>query len=190
MEFLDIGKQCEVCREHDYLPFKCDCCDKYFCLTHRDYVSHNCPNADKRRITAQKCPECGHTIRIDGTKDFKEQINEHMKNECTHIKKPKITKCPVKGCTHKLYAIDTVHCKLCNQNFCTEHRFPDSHHCPSLQKNQPIKNKELNFLSTNISSNDILKSLTNLCITSEILNNSSQSSRHVTNLKSKSRLIQ
>lgn len=43
MEFSDLGKQCALCRQLDFLPFQCNDCKKYFCLEHRTKNSHNCP---------------------------------------------------------------------------------------------------------------------------------------------------
>lgn len=34
MEFFDVGKQCNICSQRDYLPFQCDNCKKYYCLEH------------------------------------------------------------------------------------------------------------------------------------------------------------
>ncbi len=70
MEFSDIGEHCSdpTCKQQDYLPFKCDVCDKYYCLNHR---KHGCEdknnnviviNNDKKvklPVCSQKrCKEC------------------------------------------------------------------------------------------------------------------------------------
>ncbi|KAK8791971.1 hypothetical protein WA158_005348 [Blastocystis sp. Blastoise] len=139
MEFLDIGKQCSLCKQHDYLPFLCDCCHKYYCLDHRDYESHHCPNANLKRIQAVICPQCDEVLKISGGYSFSAQVRDHFDNECTHHKKEKVKKCPVPGCNKKLYSIDKIKCNLCGEYFCTEHRFPDLHNCPSINNQKPSK---------------------------------------------------
>ena len=129
MEFYDIGKQCKLCAQHDYLPFLCDCCGEYYCLAHRDYVSHSCSKAGNKRITSETCPSCNREIKIDCSKDLEAQLRNHFVNECTHVKKAKTPKCPVKGCGKKLYASSSTMCSKCHTKFCLAHRFPDTHDC-------------------------------------------------------------
>ncbi|XVE67996.1 hypothetical protein DITRI_Ditri09bG0033000 [Diplodiscus trichospermus] len=44
--FPDLGKHCQhsACHQLDFLPFICEGCHKVFCLEHRSYRSHECPN--------------------------------------------------------------------------------------------------------------------------------------------------
>lgn len=45
MEFPDLGSQCSytLCQQLDFLPFKCNRCNKIFCLEHMRYDNHQCP---------------------------------------------------------------------------------------------------------------------------------------------------
>lgn len=43
MEFDNIGSQCFVCKQRDFLPFKCEHCHNLYCLDHRTPDSHKCP---------------------------------------------------------------------------------------------------------------------------------------------------
>lgn len=45
MEFPDLGSQCSYasCQQLDFLPFKCNKCNKIFCLEHMKYDNHQCP---------------------------------------------------------------------------------------------------------------------------------------------------
>ena len=44
MEFSDLGARCSMkeCNQQDYLPFKCNLCNKFYCLNHKSYDQHNC----------------------------------------------------------------------------------------------------------------------------------------------------
>ena len=48
MEFSDLGSRCSLkeCNQQDYLPFKCNLCNKFYCLKHKSYDQHNCENYD------------------------------------------------------------------------------------------------------------------------------------------------
>jgi len=48
MEFPNLGKHCEICKQLDFLPFKCDLCKKYYCLDHRSYEKHKCKEFEKK----------------------------------------------------------------------------------------------------------------------------------------------
>lgn len=43
-DLLGIGQHCAApgCGQVDFLPFRCDCCSKSFCLDHRSYSAHAC----------------------------------------------------------------------------------------------------------------------------------------------------
>jgi len=42
MEFSDLGEQCRICQERDFLPIKCVDCNFYFCKDHHLKQSHDC----------------------------------------------------------------------------------------------------------------------------------------------------
>ena len=66
---LNIGCQCEYddCHIHDYLPFLCDKCNKYFCFDHKDYINHKCVKYTDnlqpliKRKTSRKRYVCSHS---------------------------------------------------------------------------------------------------------------------------------
>lgn len=53
MEFSDVGEHCSdpTCKQQDYLPFKCNMCNKYYCLDHR---KHGCEDKDNNVIVEEK----------------------------------------------------------------------------------------------------------------------------------------
>lgn len=64
MEFEDLGKHCELCRQKDILPFQCNCCQKYFCLQHITREEHRCEKKDVNEHSVVVCPKCGQLIRL------------------------------------------------------------------------------------------------------------------------------
>lgn len=59
-DLMSIGQHCSVdtCQQLDFLPFKCDCCSKVYCLEHRTYAAHQCPAAGTKECTVFVCPLC------------------------------------------------------------------------------------------------------------------------------------
>ena len=54
-DLMGLGEHCAVphCSLLDFLPFKCDCCTKTFCLSHRSVAPYaSPPGGDVRRIQA------------------------------------------------------------------------------------------------------------------------------------------
>jgi len=49
MEFSDLGKHCELCRQLDYLPIQCNLCKKFYCKLHSSYSNHNCIKFEKKK---------------------------------------------------------------------------------------------------------------------------------------------
>ena len=68
-----------VCRQKDFLPFTCDCCQKTFCLEHRTYKAHSCPNAESSRETTVVCPLCARLISIAIGADPNEVFERHTR---------------------------------------------------------------------------------------------------------------
>lgn len=65
MEFSGLGKHCTYCKQLDFLPFLCNKCNNHYCLKHRKYESHGCPNEDdnknikiNKKIKYVKCCVC------------------------------------------------------------------------------------------------------------------------------------
>ena len=64
MEFEDLGKHCEYCRQKDILPFQCGYCKKYFCLQHIDIEKHKCEKRGLDDKTIILCSKCGQVINL------------------------------------------------------------------------------------------------------------------------------
>lgn len=120
MEFQNVGHHCQYpgCNIHDFLPFFCQACQKYYCLEHREYVKHECPNNPLLKKTLKP----------------KKERTEIIKYKCSHP-----------GCKNNNKV--AIHCLKCNKNFCLKHRFPDTHNCSSLDRDN--KNYKNNLKSTN-----------------------------------------
>ena len=52
MEFYDLGAICFVCNRQDYLPWKCNLCNKQFCKNH--IKDHKCINKISKKQKKQK----------------------------------------------------------------------------------------------------------------------------------------
>ena len=64
MEFEDLGKHCEYCRQKDILPFQCGNCKKYFCLQHIRIEEHKCEKKSINNNTIIICSKCGQAITL------------------------------------------------------------------------------------------------------------------------------
>eukprot|EP00474_Spongospora_subterranea_P011633 CRZ12091.1 hypothetical protein [Spongospora subterranea] len=134
MEFVNVGAHCadQVCRQQDFIPFQCDGCHKWFCLHHRTYKSHHCPNALQKSLHIVLCPLCDQTFRVYHEQQPDAIVNEHIRmNGCqTHRRKVAIKRkndrCRAKGCQASAL---TFKCQLCQKAVCVNHRFPEDHSC-------------------------------------------------------------
>jgi len=69
MDFDNLGKRCFLCNQQDYLPIKCDLCNKFFCIKHSSIDSHHCPEFySKKKVVKTK------------VKKKKEKKNKEKKN--------------------------------------------------------------------------------------------------------------
>lgn len=50
MEFIDLGGFCDLCKRQDFLPIKCNNCNKIFCKDHASLDNHNCTDNNKIKI--------------------------------------------------------------------------------------------------------------------------------------------
>ncbi|KAK3127441.1 hypothetical protein QOZ80_7AG0573340 [Eleusine coracana subsp. coracana] len=138
-EFPNLGKHCSVgdCRQIDFLPFTCDRCDHVFCLQHRSYTSHQCPNADVKDVTVLICPLCAKGVRLNPNEDPNITWDSHVNTDCDPSNYQKVTKkrkCPVPGCRETLTFSNTIRCKDCTKEHCLKHRFGPDHKCPGPRK--------------------------------------------------------
>ena len=67
-DLMGIGRHCavETCMQLDFLPFTCDCCSRTFCLDHRNYAAHACPDAKSKETEVIVCPVCAKGARPAG----------------------------------------------------------------------------------------------------------------------------
>lgn len=137
--FPNLGKHCSVddCRQIDFLPFTCDCCQKVFCLEHRSYSRHQCPKANKNDVTVVICPLCAKGVRLIPKEDPNITWESHVNIECdpsNYEKATKKRKCPVPGCRELLTFSNTIKCRDCSIDHCLKHRFGPDHKCPGPRK--------------------------------------------------------
>ncbi|KAG0500620.1 hypothetical protein HPP92_000692 [Vanilla planifolia] len=137
--FPNLGKHCSVedCKLIDFLPFTCDRCDEAFCLQHRSYAKHQCPNANQMDVTVLICPLCAQGVRLVPNEDPNITWDIHVNGDCDPSNYQKITKkkrCPVPGCKRNTGIFNTVRCKDCTQEYCLRHRFGPEHKCPGAMK--------------------------------------------------------
>jgi len=139
MEFPDLGKHCSesFCRQIDFLPVKCDACQKVFCSDHFTYTSHQCPSAYKKDVQVPVCPLCSSPVPMKRGDMPDIAVSAHIDNDCKSdpaVKKRKIytNRCNKKGC--KVKELIKVTCDSCQLNFCLTHRHPQDHECGGAAK--------------------------------------------------------
>lgn len=140
--FPNLGKHCTVddCKLIDFLPFTCDCCHKVFCLEHRSYINHQCPNANKHDVTVVICPLCAKGVQLVYDEDPNITWESHVNTECdpsNYEKATKKKKCPVPRCKEILTFSNTIKCRDCTVEHCLKHRFGPDHSCPGPKKPDP-----------------------------------------------------
>ncbi|KAJ0043904.1 hypothetical protein Pint_17906 [Pistacia integerrima] len=138
-QFPDLGKHCSLpdCKQIDFLPFTCDCCNKVFCLEHRSYNQHQCPKAENRDVTVVICPLCAKGVRLKSDQDPHITWEYHVNTDCDPSNYDKVTKkkkCPVRGCREVLVFSNTIKCRDCTLDHCLKHRFGPDHNCPGPKK--------------------------------------------------------
>lgn len=137
MEFSNLGKNCSYCKMLDFLPFKCNLCNKFYCINHRTYFDHECDKyhekqicdkINKIKIKKYKCYTCKKKTK------FKIKCNICLKITCIkhrlNHKCIKITSTKNKHICSvcNKYSFNTL-CKICNQIVCIEHRYKNTHKC-------------------------------------------------------------
>jgi len=112
-----VGSHCQYsyCNQLDFLPFKCQSCEKTFCLDHRTEDSHACTNpgawAARKRAAELAKHSAGEGRRM---RDLVSQ-------------KP----CADEGCKTVVGTslVPGVHCNDCNRDYCLKHRLREDHDC-------------------------------------------------------------
>lgn len=104
---MSLGDHCEFeeCKQIDFLPFKCDACEKVrpslpavhrpvvytlglrgnngmfaeqvFCLAHRKYSSHSCKKAGEKETQTIICPLCAKAIKLLPDQDANAAFERH-----------------------------------------------------------------------------------------------------------------
>uniref|UniRef100_A0A7N0VDF8 Zinc finger AN1 and C2H2 domain-containing stress-associated protein 16 n=1 Tax=Kalanchoe fedtschenkoi TaxID=63787 RepID=A0A7N0VDF8_KALFE len=138
-QFPDLGKHCSLldCKQIDFLPFTCDRCHEVFCLQHRSYNLHKCPNAGKNDVNVVICPLCAKGVRLSPDEDPNITWESHVNSNCdpsNYEKVAKKKKCPVPGCREFLTFSNTIKCRDCTIDHCLKHRFGPDHKCPGPPK--------------------------------------------------------
>lgn len=132
MEFPDLGLHCSKvdCGQLDFLPFTCHGCRLVFCLDHRSYQGHNCPQA-KRTTT---CPLCQLPVACGTGDNVDRAMDVHIANGCKSAagKRRKKKRCSVRSC-RKVELVPLI-CSACGLQFCIGHRLPHDHACIPTQK--------------------------------------------------------
>ncbi|MED6110171.1 hypothetical protein PIB30_040506 [Stylosanthes scabra] len=131
--FPDLGKHCQQqgCNQLDFLPFTCEGCKQVFCLEHRTYKSHSCPNSDHNSRKVIICEICSMSIEITGHvgQDEEAILKKHQNSGTCDPKNKKKPVCPVKRCKEVLTFSNSSTCKTCHVKVCLKHRFPADHAC-------------------------------------------------------------
>jgi predicted nucleic acid binding AN1-type Zn finger protein len=114
MEFGDLGGICNLCKKQDFLPIKCNTCNKIFCKDHSSFDNHNCskkkihvkrttssiykeicnyPNCKKKEIIKFECKDCklnyciNHRLSFNHNCDTKKINISIKKNKDNNIMK-------------------------------------------------------------------------------------------------------
>ncbi len=164
MEFPDLGKHCslESCKRLDFLPFECNACNKHYCLKHRSYEGHSCPEKRKQQLQQQPrvaaCPDCSKTISVGPASELTldEALAAHMvssdckvesahgqksggADESSSSTKSKRNRCSLKNCGGKGRReplLVPFKCSWCMQDYCVRHRLPEGHNCQVQAQSQ------------------------------------------------------
>lgn len=119
MEFSDLGKHCRVCNTKDFLPFKCDFCNYFFCKEHR--TEHACTSANPLSQSNTQTQTQTHIPAPDRTR-----------SNPTHPIPKKRKRLPRFKCDHENCRAKekfAIKCFKCGLNFCLKHRYQDAHNC-------------------------------------------------------------
>ncbi|XP_026190930.1 zinc finger AN1 and C2H2 domain-containing stress-associated protein 11-like [Cyclospora cayetanensis] len=136
----DKGLICSnsLCRQRDFLPFRCEKCENVFCLEHYLPDDHSCPkkNIGNRRVYV--CPECQDVIRLmdletdeDGARRHRNECKPELRAQREQMRKGR--HCPVKGCKERLTAVSSIRCPHCQMDVCIRHRLKEDHNCEILK---------------------------------------------------------
>lgn len=155
-DLLSIGHQCsaQYCNLIDFLPFKCQHCERKFCGEHYLPASHNCDKYDesKHNRVAPSCPLCNTPVTIPAGQDPNTPMERHITNECSVMtgktKKSAQPHCANPRCKKLLFA--PIRCDKCSQQFCPQHRFPSDHTCKTTETTAQTLSKPPTTTTSNV----------------------------------------
>ncbi|KAM0952024.1 putative transcription factor C2H2 family [Dioscorea sansibarensis] len=138
-EFDDLGKHCSVweCKLFDFMPFTCDRCNQAFCMHHRSYSKHLCPDANHKDATLLICPLCANGVQLVPGQDPNITWESHVNADCdpsNYQKETKKKRCPVPDCIEMLTFSNMIRCRECARDHCLKHRFAPDHMCAGPKK--------------------------------------------------------
>lgn len=105
----NIGKICDHCKKHDYLPIYCNKCKKYHCNNHSG-DRHVCVGLDD-------------AVKILPRKKMKKKV-----------KKKKSVSFKCEFCKKGVAKTYMCVCKYCKKNFCITHRLFMEHNCEASKE--------------------------------------------------------
>ncbi|KAK4126444.1 hypothetical protein N657DRAFT_567270 [Parathielavia appendiculata] len=112
-----VGSNCqyEYCNQLDFLPFRCQSCNKTFCLEHRTEDGHACTNpgawARRKREAELVRQSAGEGKRMRDSVAQKPCADDACKTIIGTVLQP------------------GVHCSNCNHDYCLAHRLREDHDC-------------------------------------------------------------
>ncbi|XP_055711102.1 AN1-type zinc finger protein 2A [Phlebotomus papatasi] len=130
MEFPELGKQCQVadCQRLDFLPVKCDACNKILCSDHYSYERHSCTSVRKKNVQVPVCPLCNEPVPTPSDVSPDLTVGRHIDQFCRSDRKPVFTnRCSFPGCRQK--ELVPILCQQCRKNYCIKHRHFGDHRC-------------------------------------------------------------
>jgi len=144
----ETAKHCSLqeCNTLDFLPFKCDKCQKIFCKLHRQYSNHQCFYREQAVNVLPTCPMCLQKISCGANENPDNIMDIHIRSGCktsvlSNVKKE--PRCGYPKCKKPQF----IQCKKCQFKFCPGHRFPDQHNCPGHPLAQSFGSTITNFFS-------------------------------------------
>uniref|UniRef100_H2ZL13 AN1-type domain-containing protein n=1 Tax=Ciona savignyi TaxID=51511 RepID=H2ZL13_CIOSA len=138
MELPHIGQHCTetTCNQLDFLPMKCDACEKIFCKDHIRYDDHHCSSSYKKDVQVPVCPLCGQPVPVPRGETPDIKVGEHIDRDCQSDPAKKKRKAFSNRCSApkcKQHELMPVICQDCRLNFCLRHRHPIDHDCKGFQ---------------------------------------------------------
>ena len=144
----DVGQHCAIrtCRQLDFLPFRCASCAETFCLSHRSFADHACPQSGLGDRVAPACPACDEPVSLlsasGGHRLTPDQaVDAHLAAGCpSHEDKQRQRRCRARRC-EDVPVVPFV-CSTCHDSFCATHRFAETHACDARVRRKARKAAE------------------------------------------------